>query len=221
MFSDFFKTFFEVILDKSKSFGFKTALFISIIGAIFIADCFFNVSYNFFVSNKLTNLERVNNLKHIYQNDSIQLENLKEIEIRLLSKQHYLDFISFHLSKIDFKSKTTDQKKDQIIKDKTINKTIIRSRFWMIFSSNFSLILVFPVLLFMPLLGNEKISGSFILGWFASLILLAGLIIFISWIAYQIPIIFNNPIWNYILNALIHIFFIGLIASISTNKKKN
>ena len=221
MFSDFFKTFFEVILDKSKSFGFKTALFISIIGAIFIADCFFNVSYNFFVSNKLTNLERVNNLKPIYKNDSIQLETLNKIESRLLNKQHYLDFISFHLSKIDFKSKTTDQKKDQIIKEKTTNKSIIRSRFWMIFSSNFSLVLAFPIVLLLPLFGSEKISGSFILGWFASLVLLTGLIIFITWIAYQIPIIFNNWTWNYILNALIHLFFIGLIVGVSRDKKKN
>lgn len=77
-----------------------------------------------YTRNLLTR-ERVNNLNHIYQNDSI--------ETRLLNKQHYLDFISFHLSKIDFKSNTIDQKKHQITKEKTINRSIIRILFYFIF----------------------------------------------------------------------------------------
>lgn len=221
MVSEFVKTFFELILDKSKSFGFKTALFISIIGAIFITDCFFNVSYNFFVSNKLTNLERVNNLKSIYKNDSIQLENLYQIEHRLLKKQHYLDFISFHLLKIDFKSNTTDQKKNQIIKTKTKNRSIIRSRFWMTLTSNYLLVILLPFMLIMPIFAKDKLTGQTLLGWFASIVLICGIVLFITWIAYQIPIIFGNPVWNYILNALIHTFFIFLFAGLFTNKKTN
>lgn len=218
---DFFKTIIEVILDKSKSFGFKTALFISVVGVIFIADCFFNISYNFHVSNKLSNLERVNNLKTFYQDDSLQMTRLFEIESKLIKKQHYLDFISFHLSKIDLKSNTTDQKKIQITKAKTKKRSTIRSRFWMIFTSNYSLIIILPFLLLLPLFSKDKITVQFILGWFASIVLLSGIVIFITWIAYQIPVIFNNIIWNYIINVLIHTFFIGLIMSISTDKKKN
>ena len=213
------KAFFDLLFDKSRSFGFKTALFISLIGAVFIVDYFFNISYNIFISNKLSNLESVNNLKPIYKNDSIQFDRLLKIETELLNKRHYLDFISFHLSKIDFKSKNTDQQEDQIIKEKTIKKNTIRSRFWMIFSSNFFLILVFPIFLFLPLFGKEKITGSFILGWFASLILITGLIILITWIAYQIPIIFNNYTCNYILNALIHLLFAIIIVKSSKTTK--
>ncbi len=221
MISDFFKTIVEVVLDKSKSFGFKTALFVSVIGAIFIVDCFFNVSYNFHVSNKLTNLERVNVLKTYYQYDSLQMIRLFEIESKLLNRKHYSEFITSQLSKIELKPKIEDLENDQIIKAKKEKRSTARSRFWMIFTSNYLLIVLLPIILFLPLFSKEKILGHFILGWFASIVFLSGFIIITSWIAFQIPVIFNSPIWNYFLNALIHTFFIVVVVIASKDKKKN
>lgn len=206
------KAIFDFFLDKSKSIGFKTGLFISIIGFAFIIDYCFNFSYNIYITNKLNNLESVNRLEQVYQNDTIQLNKLKIIENKLLNRQHYLEFLSFHLSKIDLKSKKIDQKNTQTTNVKTSQTNIIRSKFWMVLSSNFFLVLIFIAFIFLPIYNKDKQNKNTIFGWFSSLIVIAGIILLITWIAYQIPVIFNNPVWNYILNFIIHIVFITLFS---------
>ena len=219
MIYDILKSVFDVVLDKSKSISFKTALFISVIGFVFIVDYCLNFTYNIYITNKLNNLETINRLKIVYQNDSIQTANFKQIETKMLNRRHYLDFLSFHLSKIDFKSKNIDfksknidQKNNQTTNVKISHSNIIRSKFWMVLSSNFFLVIIFIVFIFSPIYNWDKQNKNTILGWFASLIVIAVIILFITWIAYQIPILFNNPVWNYILNFIIHIVFITLFS---------
>ena len=218
------KALFDFFLDKSKSIGFKTSLFISIIGFAFMIDYCFNISYNIYITNKLNNLEIVNRLKNVYENDSIQIQKFKEIEYKVLNRQHYLEFLSFHLSKIDLKSKKIDQKNNQTTNVKTSQSSFIRSKFWMVLSSNFFLVLIFPFLLFFPIYNYKQQDKYTILGWFASMIILTGIILFITWTAYLIPVIFGNPIWNYVINFIIHFIFItflSVLLAISTEKSKN
>lgn len=220
------KAIFDFFLDKSKSIGFKTGLFISIIGFAFIIDYCFNFSYNIYITNKLNNLEAVNRLENVYQNDSIQLEKLKTIETKLLNSQHYLEFLSFHLSKIDLKSKKIDQKNNQTTNVKISQTNIIRSKFWMVLTSNFILVLFYPFIFFLPIYNKDQQDKYTIIGWFSSLVVITGIILLITWIAYQIPIVFGNPIWNYILNFIIHISFVIILGILinnasNSNKTKN
>jgi hypothetical protein len=104
------KALFDFFLDKSRSIGNKTALFISIVGIAFIIDNCFDISYNLYISNKLDNLETLNNLKQVYKNDTARLQELFKTEQKIFNRKHYLDFLSFHISKIDFKSEKIDSK---------------------------------------------------------------------------------------------------------------
>ncbi len=213
------KILYDWFLDKSKSISQRFATLVSIVAILLISDYVTNFSYDVHISNKLENLELVNNLKTTYRNDSIHYSDLLEIEHRILNRIHYFDFIRLHWSKMDFKSLIVDQQNHHTnIETKKIIKPI-RSIYWMVFSSSYLLVIAFGLFLFFPLYSKEKNTVSLYIGWFASLILASLLIAFITWTAYLIPVINNNPIWNYILNGIIHSCFIWISIHISKKKK--
>lgn len=202
---------FKFLFDKSKSLNERAAYLIIIVSFLFLADCCFSISYSFYITNKLNNLESVNRLKTIYQTDSVQFERLLIVEKKLLNKQHYLDFLSRQLSRIDFKSRNVSMTNHENISANIIPSNTIRSRFWMMFTSSFFLVIFFLLFVFFPVYNKDKQDRNTILGWIAALIIISVLIIVITWTAYQIPILFGNPLWNYILNFIIHLFFVSLL----------
>ena len=98
-------------------------------------------------------------------------------------------------------------------------KPIIISTFWMTFSSSYSLLIIWPILLFLPFLPDQKKQKGFFYGWLAMNIIWAGLITLITVIAFQIPIIAKNPTYNYWLNFVIHSLFLWLLFYLTRNKK--
>jgi hypothetical protein len=90
----------------------------------------------------------------------------------------------------------------------------------MTISSSFLLVILFPFLIFLPIYNKEKQDKNTIVGWFAALIIIAGLIFFVTWTSYFIPVIMNNPVWNYILNFIIHITFVTILSVILAKKTK-
>lgn len=71
----------------------------------------------------------------------------------------------------------------------------------------------------LPILTDEKITGEFFIGWLAVIFMLLCIVVGSTWTSYFIPLIFNNAIWNYILNAIIHTAII-LVISFAFAKKK-
>jgi len=214
------KTLYDIFVDKSKTIGQRLAYFISIVAVLFVADYVSKFSYNIHLSNKLDRLETIHNLKTIYSTDSIVLGELTVIEKRLLNREYYLDFIFRQASKIDFKSFNVSDKNHQVNNDKNNSIKPIRSLFWMIISSNFVLIIAFIFFLFYPLYTKETRNRRLYITWFAAIVIFTLIISFITWTAYWIPILFHNPIWNYILNSLIHLIFIIIMTKLA-NKQKN
>lgn len=145
-----------------------------------------------------------------------------------MSKKHYSEFIFPDLSFPDFSfsslknstiAKTTDQNPTKIVIPKTkTNNPNIRSYFWMLISSNYLFVIVFVIMIFLPLTGKEQRTLKSISGWFAGLVVFSLIIIFVTWISFRIPLINNEPIYNYILNFIIHTLFIVLIAKNNNNK---
>lgn len=222
------KNIIELFLDKSKHWTLRAGVFISIIGVLFILDFTLDLSYNYYVSRKLENLEKIQILKKDYSNDSLKLRKIFFLEEKILNKKHYSEFIFPDFSFPDFSSNSikksrspqiTDQKATKIVTPKIItNKSSIRSYYWMLLSSNYLFVIVFAFLIFLPLYGKEQRTLKSISGWFASLISFSLIIIFITWISFRIPLIYNEPIYNYILNFIIHTIFIIAIAK--NNAKK-
>jgi hypothetical protein len=217
------KNIVELFLDKSKHWTLRAGVFISVIGVLFILDFTLDLSYNYYVSRKLENLEKIQILKKDYSADTLKLKKILFLEEKIISKKHYSEFVFPDLSFSSFKNstiaKTTNQNPTKIVTPKIkTNKPNIRSYFWMLLSSNYIFVIVFVVMIFLPLTGKEQRTLKSISGWFAGLFVFSLNIIFVTWISFRIPLIYNEPFYNYILNFIIHTIFIVLIAKNNSNK---
>ncbi len=115
------KSFFDIIYDRSRSIGHRTAVFFSTVGFLIIVDLCFNFTYDIHISNKLSNLKTISELKEIYKNDSVVVEKLRKTEMRLLSSGHYSELIPFYYSGYNPKfSETIEIKTTQSIQNKPI-----------------------------------------------------------------------------------------------------
>ncbi len=204
----------DLIFDSSKSWGIITARLISLFALLIILDLSFNFTYNLHTSNKLSQLEKITLLKTEYKTDPTKTAEIKRIEKEVFSKEHYSEFLPRFFSKI-YLSQITE---DQITENITSNSSS-KSLFWMAFSSNYLFAIILPVLIFMPLFSRSSRNANGITGWISSLVMIGGMVTLITWISYQIPLIWNNPIWNYILNFIIHTIF--LVLASKYNKTKN
>jgi hypothetical protein len=203
--------FFE---NKSIHFGLRTSIFIISIFVLTISDYYFNFSYDYHLNNKIEKLKSINSLKIIYKKDSLKLAELTELENRIFSRKHYSDRLrNLDLSqfKILKKSDTTEIKNPVIKNDNTIKNKPIRSLFWMVLSSGYFFIIVIFGLVVLPFSGYPHNELKNVLGAIAAIIILIGVISFFTWIAYRIPLIWNRPYLNYILNAILQSPLIYLI----------
>lgn len=215
-----FEKLIDLIKDKTTSWGFKTALFITIIALVFISDYYLGFSYNYHLNNKIQQLEKLNSLKKDYENDSISTWEISRMEKKVINKKHYTE----RLNNLFLKDSTTsgmdldrkDPNKDIVIS--TQKQKTIRSIFWMCLTSNYSLAIILPFLIFAPLYSKDGRKGNAIVGWFASMIVFGLVALITTWISFQIPLILDNPIWNYILNFIIHSIFLFLVIKWANKK---
>jgi hypothetical protein len=217
------KNIVELFLEKSKHWTLRAGVFISVIGVLFILDFTLDLSYNYYVSRKLENLGKIQILKKDYSADALKLKKIIFLEEKIMNKKHYSEFVfpdfSFNSLKNSTIAKTIDQNPTNIVTPKIkTNNPNIRSYFWMLISSNYIFVIVFLVMIFLPLTGKEQRTLKSISGWFAGLVVFSLIIIFVTWISFRIPLINNEPIYNYILNFIIHTIFIVLIAKNNNNK---
>ncbi len=205
------KSLLDIFLDKSKSISRRTAIFVSVICFAIITDYVFNISYNIYVTNKLSNLEKVYKLKIIYKTDTVQYSNLIKIEDRLLKKQHYIDYAFSKIESLNYTDKIIER-------GNIINNSKARSGFWMLITSNYFLVIIVIMLLFVPFFDKKARSIEVLVGIVTTLIIITIIIIITTWILFQIPLILDYPILNYFLNAIIHTLFIWLFYKMSKDK---
>ena len=217
---EFIKHIKELVFDSSTSWGTLIAKFISLLVLLVIIDISFNFTYNLHTSNKLSQLEKITSLKTEYKTDSTKTVEINRIENEIFVKEHYSEFLPRIWSRISFKKEIKDQKINHNNTETITTTKPIKSLFWMAFSSNYLLAIMIPFVIFLPLYDKNSRSGNGIAGWISALVMFGGMISLITWIAYQIPLIWNNPIWNYILNFLIHTLFWILIVKLGNDKNK-
>lgn len=210
---DYLKHISELIFDSSKSWGKKTSIIFSVIFSLFIVDFIFNVSYNIFTESKLTQLEKVNILKKDYENDKDRFKQIEQIETDVLRKEHYTEFLRRNIKSLNHPDNNVSEKKP--------TNNIKLSLFWTLFSSNTFLIFIIFIMLLLPIFGaKENRQGNFFLGMFASLFFLSITISIVTFIAFQIPVINNDPKFNYVLNFSIQVAFYIILAFIFSKKNK-
>lgn len=219
------KLFENLIIDNSKTIGQKSWRLLTVLLILFFLDCIFNFTYDIHITNKLETLEKINNLKKEYKNDSLYTIELSNLETKYKDRKHYYDyaydyyfrFLNFSTSL--FKSDNKEITKSKVVNANTITNNPIRSKFWMFVSSNLNLIIlgfIMIIAMFMPT-ENKKAT---ILGILILFILNILLMVLINWLSYFIPIIYGKPFINYIINFAINtLIIVGLLVWVI--KKKN
>ena len=216
---EFIKEIKELIFDSNTSWGKLIAKLISLFVLLLIIDFTFNFTYNLHTSNKLSQLEVIASLKKSYETDSTKIKEISKMENTIFDKEHYSEFLPRLFSDISFNIKTKDQKIPHSNTDTTPTTNPIRTLFWMFVSSNYLFVIMIPFVILLPVFDKDSRSGSGIAGWITALVMFAGITSLITWTSYQIPLIWNNPKWNYGLNFLIHTFFMILSVVFSSKKK--
>lgn len=214
---EFIYTIFkDFILNKSKSLGQRFGWFVLIIIGLFFADRITNFTYDVHVNNKINAIEKINQLKKEYKSDSAYITKLNYLENEYKGRNHYYDYCNsfFNSSVIFIKSIFSKDKKilekSKKTKNKIINTNHIRSDFWMILSSNFFFILACIFIILTMIFGKETNTKDAILGIILIFIILIVIMSVATWTAYLIPVFFNLPLLNYILNFIIHSAFVIL-----------
>ena len=215
------KNIIELFLDKSRHWTLKAGVFISVIGLLFILDFMFNLSYNYFINNKLENIEKLQIIKKGYSEDTLKLKKIQELEENVLNEKHYTEsfFLSFNSLKKSIIPNTTDQNVDnKNIPKNATNKKNIPSPFLMLLTSNLLFLILLIILIFRPFFDKELKSIKTLSSWFASITVLITLITITVWLSFQIPIFYNQPIHNYVLNFILHvILIIGIVKIFGKN----
>ncbi|WP_298369345.1 hypothetical protein [uncultured Lutibacter sp.] len=211
---DILNKLFGLFYDNSKTLSHKLSYLIIFLFVIFIIEYHFDFTYNFYLNNKIEQLNGVNDLKNIYSSDSIKMIELNDIEQRILSRTHYSEYLrkisikDFRIFERTEKPKVINSVNNNAV---TIINKPIRSYFWMLFSSSYLLVIVFVSLIFLPITHKKHRKGQDLAGLIAGMIILFILANIITWISYQIPVILKNPIFNYILNSIIHTIILIVI----------
>jgi hypothetical protein len=204
-----FSSLLNYLTDKTRSFGKKTTFALSLLGAILLIDGIFNFSFDYVVNNKLSQLESISRLKGIYATNQDKLRSLEILENEVLSRGHYKEYFNrINLTKFNLKNP----------KDLSSQKNL--SVFWSSFTSNYSLFLTLPFLLFLPLFPNQKDQKNFFIGWIALLVMWISFIVLITWFVLSIPVILNKPVINYISYFIAHTALILIFVSLFKEKGK-
>ncbi len=199
------------LLDKEKTWAYRLLWVLTAFGILLMADFCTGFTQNLHTSHKLEYLEKIQDLKSDFQSDSTVLKELEKTKSRVLEGKHYTEHFRDAVSSIEFPSFGDDGKLSTGPYEDALDKIDRRSAFWMLISSNYSIVLIFPIMLFFPIFSSEFRGGEKLLGWFASLVLMAIWCAVTTGISFQIPFIGQKPTWNYLLNFAIHTFFIFVV----------
>lgn len=215
---DLIKSILEVIKDGSTSWGQKISIFLAVIGLLFIIDFTLGISFEYQLNKKIEKIEKIHKIKTLYKKDSIRSIQIKAIEENIFEAKHYSEFISDAVNSTydNVKSISFSSKEGNVIEETKLERNYI----WMLISSNYSSLIIFPFLFFLPIYDNSYRNTKNMIAWFASLVAISLYSIFITWISFKIPLINDSPTYNYWLNVIIHTVFI-VIGIIVLNKKKN
>ena len=155
------------------------------------------------------------------KNDSTQIDKLLKLSEYSIKNKGYTNYMLFIDSLRNGQQKITHETVVKTIKHTaTKSDTNERSRLWMFISSNVFFIILFIFIFFIPLISKNQPLLNNLLGVSALAVILSGIMLVVYWISYLIPLILNNPTLNYILNFIIHTFFIFLSISLIVKASK-
>lgn len=219
---DFITKLLAFMADKSHSIGKRTIMTISLTLSLLCIDLVSSLTFNIHTSYKLEQLTSIQKLKSDYWNDPVKLQQILLLESEVINKKHYSYYLNKYYNRLVgsklLYTETSNGKGTVInLKEIKINGEQSKPAFslgYVVVSSSYMLVIALILMLISPLLPTKMKFDSF---WLAAIGFIIAIITCITLIALQIPVLWNNPVWNYILNFLIHTFF--LIALLKWAKK--
>ncbi len=208
---EFLSNLFKFVTDSSNKFSHKALTVIVGVVLILLLDNLFGFSFYYNIEKKLNLVTQTNAVlrdKTISHKDSLQLVTLRT---GILQVKSIKDRIWDYLTGTDVSVKTKDAQ--------TTNATIKRNYLLHYISASCFLILLMIVLPFVTLTSKEH---SLVVNVFI-LVVSEGILYFCSLGASRllsfVPILFNQPIFNYFLNILVNIAVVSIFYLVGKYKE--
>lgn len=220
---------FDFVKDQTLSFSKKSLIISGIIILIFMIDFCLGISFNYSINQKLNQIEKIEMIKTNFPINDTLLTNLNTIESKLLNRFDYVKIIHFHQAKMrreiynrpdtikkiqkDGVKQIQDTAKvslDHEIKTtKTIKELKLRNWIWDLISSSYVYLLAVLFLIIMPFTQKSSFL-KLLLGAFIMIVAL-GVVCWLTFLIFSnIPTILR-PWINYVINAIVHLFIVGVV----------
>lgn len=196
-------TIFKFVTDARNRITARIFLVFFIILCIFVADNIFGLSYYYTTNRKIEQLKDITSLLKDPSLDSASIKSLLRIRQSTLNRKNFFDRSLAYF--------VTDKEKAEKAKPQPVDSSqeirAVKSRFWHFVTTNIVLLLLIIAVPFAPFSQNNKDDRIKAFGnVFLVECIFIVLLFFMSWLFGLIPIIANNPLYNYILNAALNVF---------------
>ncbi|MDY3362396.1 hypothetical protein PG623_00130 [Riemerella anatipestifer] len=218
--SELINTIFIFFTDKTKKITHKTFLILTVIIGLIFLDNTLSFTFTFNNKNKLEQVEKLNSILKDSTLSKQEIAKLGLLRTNIIEHKTWKDNIYEKLLSLDFKS-TEDGNKPIVKNDK--HKVSIERNYWLHFISSSWIFTILMII--MPFIGLFSEKNGSISAFIVVILMIEPLFFGMSWLFAKlfsyIPIIDNNPVWNYLLNTLLHLFIFMIIGFlINRNEKK-
>ena len=219
-----FDKFWDFFIDSKHKFSKKFLMSFLVIILLLSVDYFFRFSDSYIAGKKI---EQLGKIHEITKQDTLRTESINElirIEKEIIRRQGFWSSLSDLTSFIQGTISSPRQITTMSIATKPTIKEVKektgpqRDVFWHVLSSCWIFILFIFIMPFIPLF--DKTSSLTFGPVLIMELIMVGLCGLYSFLLALIPI-FDNPVWNYIINILSFPLIILLIGSISNKNKQN
>lgn len=201
---DLFTTIIKSLTDKTTKLSHKFLMLFALVISVIIIDNTLSFSKNYNNTKKTNQIEKLNNIIKDSTLTKSEIKQLKELRSNIISHKTLKDHIYDKYLSIKFKNEKTNTSKYEA-DIKTRNYTVH------FITSNWLLLLLMIVMVFVPFFSNEGSFNTMLLG----VIFLEFVFFGLAWLCAKIlsllPVIYGNPNLNYILNGLISIGIFALL----------
>jgi len=188
--------FVKFFTNSTHSYSSRLIGFIIVLSLLFFIDNMLGFSYYYNINQKINQIERIENIKKHINEDSELLKNLKSIERDVIRRENVLSKFTNLFTKESLNGQ---------------NNNIYRSRILHTISSSFLFILLLILVPFFLFYQEKRINSNFVLATIFSTITFAFLIWLFQHLLGFIPVIWGNPIYNYILNAIVNVIVFAIL----------
>ena len=214
---EFLNTFFHFFTDKTRGLSYKAIISIIVVAFIILIDNTLSFSYYYNTENKIEQISNINKVLIDSTLNKTEKSQLIKLRQQIINKKTWKDKTWDLVSNIDFSKENVPIENPTV--EQIENQKTERSYLWHFISSSWLILILLIAFPFLGVLDKKTPLGQTIV----ILLVLEPFLYGIAWILAKvfsfIPVILNNPIYNYVLNAILCIGIFALFGILV--KKKN